>query len=41
MQKTSPEIAEPLYLNDLVQGDNLPVAFVVGNKDGLCELVKS
>lgn len=31
---------EPLYLNDLVQGDNLPVAFVVGNKDGLCELGK-
>ena len=31
-------LGEPLYLNDLVQGDNLPVAFVVGNKDGLCEL---
>ena len=29
---------EPLYLNDLVQGNNPPVAFVVGNKDGLCEL---
>ena len=33
-------IGEPLYLNNLVQGDNLPVAFVVGNKDGLCELKK-
>lgn len=33
-------IGEPLYLNDLVQGDNAPVAFVVGNKDGLCELKK-
>lgn len=31
-------LGEPLYLNDLVQGDNPPVAFVVGNKDGLCEL---
>ena len=31
-------LGEPLYLNDLVQGNNLPVAFVVGNKDGLCEL---
>lgn len=31
-------IGEPLYLNDLVQGDNAPVAFVVGNKDGLVEL---
>ena len=29
---------EPLYLNNLVQGKNPPVAFVVGNKDGLCEL---
>lgn len=29
---------EPLYLNNLVQGGNPPVAFVVGNKDGLCEL---
>ncbi len=29
---------EPLYLNDLVQGNNPPVAFVVGNRDGLCEL---
>ena len=31
-------LGEPLYLNDLVQGDNPPVAFVVGNKDGLCEV---
>ena len=31
-------LGEPLYLNNLVQGDNPPVAFVVGNKDGLCEL---
>ena len=31
-------LGEPLYLNDLVQGSNPPVAFVVGNKDGLCEL---
>ena len=31
-------IGEPLYLNDLIQGDNAPVAFVVGNKDGLVEL---
>lgn len=29
---------EPLYLNNLVQGNNPPVAFVVGNRDGLCEL---
>jgi len=34
-------LGEPLYLNDLVQGDNPPVAFVVGNKDGLCELEKA
>ena len=31
-------LGEPLYLNDLVQGKEPPVAFVVGNKDGLCEL---
>ena len=31
-------LGEPLYLNNLVQGKNPPVAFVVGNKDGLCEL---
>ncbi|MBR5081302.1 MAG: hypothetical protein IKX35_02530 [Bacteroidales bacterium] len=31
-------LGEPLYLNDLVQGNEPPVAFVVGNKDGLCEL---
>lgn len=33
-------LGEPLYLNELVQGDNPPVAFVVGNKDGLCEVEK-
>lgn len=31
-------LGEPLYLTDLVQGKNLPVAFVVGNKGGLCEV---
>lgn len=31
-------LGEPLYLNDLVQDKNAPVAFVVGNKDGLVEL---
>lgn len=31
-------LREPLYLSDLVQGNSAPVAFVVGNKDGLCEL---
>lgn len=34
-------LGEPLYLNDLVQDKNAPVAFVVGNKDGLVELNKS
>ena len=29
---------EPLYLTDLVQENNPPVAFVVGTKGGLCEL---
>ena len=29
---------EPLYLDNLVQGSNPPMTFVVGNKDGLCEL---
>ena len=29
---------EPLYLSRLVQGNNPPVAFVVGTKGGLCEL---
>jgi hypothetical protein len=29
---------EPLYLNNLVQGNNPPVPFVVGNRDGLCEI---
>ena len=33
-------LGEPLYLSDLVQGNEPPVAFVVGNKDGLCELEK-
>jgi hypothetical protein len=33
-------LGEPLYLSDLVQNDNPPMAFVVGNKDGLCELKK-
>ena len=33
-------LGEPLYLSDLVQDTNPPVAFVVGNKDGLCELIK-
>ena len=31
-------LGEPLYLAQLVQGKNPPVDFVVGNKDGLCEL---
>ena len=31
---------EPLYIVNLVQGDNAPVDFVVGNKDGLCEIIK-
>lgn len=29
---------EPLYLSNLVQGGKPPVAFVVGNRDGLCEV---
>ena len=29
---------EPLYLSGLVQGNNPPVPFVVGNREGLCEL---
>lgn len=33
-------LGEPLYMNNLVQGNEPPVAFVVGNKDGLCELEK-
>jgi hypothetical protein len=33
-------LGEPLYLSQLVQGKNPPVDFVVGNKDGLCELEK-
>lgn len=31
-------LGEPLYLSQLVQGNNPPVDFVVGNKGGLCEL---
>ena len=31
---------EPLYIVNLVQGNNAPVDFVVGNKDGLCEIKK-
>lgn len=33
-------LGEPLYLSRLVQGNNPPVDFVVGNKGGLCELEK-
>ena len=33
-------LGEPLYISRLVQGKNPPVDFVVGNKDGLCELEK-
>ena len=29
---------EPLYLSNLIHGDNPPVPYVVGNKDGICEL---
>jgi len=29
---------EPLYISDLVHGKNPPVPFVIGNRDGLCEL---
>ena len=31
---------EPLYLTDLIQENNPPVAFVVGTKGGLCEIKK-
>ena len=31
----------PLYLPDLVQGDNPPVAVVAGKKDGLCEIIRN
>ncbi len=34
-------LGEPLYLSRLVQGNNPPVDFVVGNKGGLCELLPS
>lgn len=30
----------PLYLTDLVQGGHVPVAFVAGKKDGLCEVIR-
>ena len=33
-------LGEPLYLSDLIQKNNPPVTFVVGNKDGLCKLKK-
>lgn len=33
-------LGEPLYLSHLVQRNNPPVDFVVGNKGGLCELEK-
>ncbi len=29
---------EPLYLNNLLQNNNQPVPFVVGNRNDLCEL---
>ena len=31
-------LGEPLYLDNLVQDGNAPIAFVAGNKGGLCEL---
>jgi hypothetical protein len=31
---------EPLYLDRLIQGNKPPVPFVVGSRDGLCELGK-
>ena len=31
-------LGEPLFLSNLVHGNNPPVPFVVGNRDGLCEL---
>lgn len=31
-------LGEPLYLSRLVQDNNSPIDFVVGNKGGLCEL---
>ena len=34
-------LGEPLYLTGLVQGKNPPIDFVVGNRDGLCELLPS
>lgn len=33
-------LGEPLFLSNLVQGGNPPVPFVVGNRDGLCEIEK-
>lgn len=29
---------EPLYIDNLIQGNNPPVSFVAGNKGGICEL---
>ena len=34
-------LGKPLYLTDLVQNDNPPSTFVAGQKDGLCELMKT
>lgn len=34
-------LGEPLYIDSLVQGDNAPVTFVVGNKNGLTLLRKT
>ena len=31
---------KPLYLTDLIQENNPPVAFVAGTKGGLCELTR-
>jgi hypothetical protein len=33
-------LGAPLYLTDLIQNQNAPVAFVAGKKDGLCEIKK-
>lgn len=33
-------LGEPLYLSDLVHGTNPPVDFVVGNRDGLDDLIR-
>lgn len=31
-------LGEPLFLSSFVHGNNAPIPFVVGNRDGLCEL---